>query len=226
MQPLLSKSTLMVVANPFASPLDADGNPCTFEQYDPEHVGGNGLPRYIGCRLERKIVKPKVMSVAMKREGRRQYPRIETRVFYDLTPTPIVHSAYHRGMIRNGAMFAADAATWALCGGRGAFVPWQEAIERDCSARIAEWLSDHPGETLDPAKWYRGEKAQIVAFNAAPRSTITASSVADRIAARKAGQRVAEGNGLARNEVPGMAMTGTGIGNDLPMAQAAVGGIQ
>lgn len=216
----------MVVANPFASPLDGDGNPCTFVQYDPEHVGGNGLPRYIGCRLERKIVKPKAMSVAMKREGRRQYPRIDTRVLYDLTPTPIVHSAYHRDMIRMGAVLAADEATWTLCGGRGVFVPWVQAIERDCSARITEWLSDHPGETLDPAKWYRGDKAQIVSFNPAPRGAITASTVPERIEALKAGQRVAEGNGLARGEVAGETMNSTGIGNDLPMARDAVGGIQ
>ena len=196
MQPLLSNATLMVVANPFASPLDADGNPCTFVQYDPEHVGGDGRPRHIGCVLERKVVKPKVMTAARKREDRRQYAKIKTRVLYNLTPTPVVHSAYHQMMVRDGALLPADDATALRCGVKP--VAYAEVIERDCSARIAEWLSDHPGETLDPSPWFRDKDPRIVGFNAAARSAITASSVAERVAAQKIGQRLCEGDGLTK----------------------------
>lgn len=220
MQPLLSPAILKVVANPFASPLDREGRPCTFVQVDPEHSGGG--VRYIGCRLDRKVEKPKLMSPNMRREDRRQYPRIATTVFYDLTPVGIVHSAYHVQQIRDGALLPADEATMKLCGMKGPFEKPLTVIERDASARIAEWLANNPGLTLTPASW----ASQIKGAALAPRMPCTASTIEERVEAQRAGARTAEGDGLAKNEVPGGTLSEAGIGSDLPKAADAVGGIQ
>lgn len=151
MQPLLSKATLMVIANPFASPLDANGNPCTFVQYDPEHAGGT--VRHIGCVLDRKVTKPRVMTASRAREDRRQYARVETTVRYDIAPVGIVHSAYHQNMIRDGALIAADETTWKRCGMKEPFAKPEAIIERDKAARIAEWKSANPLDELDMKAW-------------------------------------------------------------------------
>ncbi len=220
MQPLLSPATLMVVANPFASPLDREGRPCTFVQVDPEHSGGG--VRHIGCRLDRKTEKPKLMSPTMRREDRRQYPRIATTVLYDLTPVGIVHSAYHAQQVRDGAILPADEATARLCGMKGPFEPPLRVIERDASARIAEWLANNPGLTLTPASW----NAQIKGATLAQRTPCIASTIEERVEAQKAGMKTAEGDGLARNEVSGDTLSSPGIGSDLPKAADAVGDIQ
>ena len=155
--------------------------------------------RHIGCRLDRKVEKPKLMSPNMRREDRRQYPRIATTVLYDLTPVGIVHSAYHVQQIRDGALLPADEATMKLCGMKGPFEKPLAVIERDASARIAEWLANNPGLTLTPASW-----ASQIRGRSCPRMPCTASTIEERVEAQRAGahgrgQRAREERGAGRH---------------------------
>ena len=205
MHPLVSEAALMVVPNPFASPLDAKGNPVAFVAFDPEHLP-RGTIRYIGSTLDRDVKKPRNIEALRDSGNQRQYSRVETTIRHDLTPTPIVHSDYHQRLVKQGALVAADAATARLCGVK--FVPPNEVLEASITARIAEWCSDHPGETIDPSSWTTpatptGKEPLLKGMSLLPRRPITASTVEERIAAREAGQKIREGDGLQKTEVAG-----------------------
>jgi len=209
MQPLLSKSTLMVVANPFAAALDAAGQPCGFVQYDPEHAGGTGPQRvrYIGCRLNRKQTERSEVSPARAAKDWRIYPRVETKVVYNLEPTPIAHSAYHVKLVRAGALFAADEATARLCGAVGPKTPFRAPtvrLEEAATERIHEWCDANPGATVDPGSW------KAVGVVLAPRAPVAASTIEERLAARAAGAKLAESDGVAKTPVPGPVLTASG----------------
>lgn len=202
MQPLLSKATLMVVPNPFASPLNAEGMPHAFVAFDPEHLRGE--VRHIGATLERKVTKPRDIISLRQGDGRgpQQYSRVTTKVVYDLKPTGIVDSAYHRQLVEHGALLPADEATAILCKvvtSKKPFEPPMVVMEREITARIAEWCSDHPGETLTPANWLAVMKNHE---GLAERSPVVASTAAERIAARKQGAKIGEGDGLVKTMIP------------------------
>ncbi len=205
MQPLLSEATLMVVPNPFASPLDAKGNPVAFVAFDPEHLP-RGTIRYIGSTLDREVKKARNIQALRDSGDQRQYSRVNTTIRHDLTPTPIVHSFYHQELVKQGALIAADEATAGLCGVK--FVPPNEVVEESITTRIAEWCSDHPGGTLDPSAWtapfgQTGKEPLLKGMKLVPRSAVTASTVEERIAAREADQKIREGDGLEKVEMPG-----------------------
>lgn len=205
MQPLLSKATLLVVPNPFASPLDAVGRPHAFVAYDPEHLP-KGTIRYIGATLERKVQKPRNVTALRASGQQQQYSRVTTIVRYNLAPTGIVDSAYHREQIRDGALLPADEATAKICG-LESFVQPIEIIERSISERIADWCHEHPGEKIDPSAWTSGTSPQITGLAFAPRSPVVASTIEERITAQRAAQKLAEGDGLAAKAPTLMATT-------------------
>ena len=125
---LISDRILRVVANPFCAPLDQKGRPCGFAQDDPEHY--KGMPRYVGAKLVRTLV-------AKRPAWGGQQSRFDTAVEYDLRPKDLLDTHYHRGLIRRGALIAADADTakWV----RAEFSEPAQRLAAAKSERIESW---------------------------------------------------------------------------------------
>jgi hypothetical protein len=190
-RPLLSKAALVVVINPFASPLDEQGRPCTIVQFDPDHTPA-GTIRRIGCSLDRAPLKD-ARKPGNGRGSPSQYPRFDTRVIYDLGAKPLPHSVYHVGLIREGALLPADEASARLCG--VPFVPPEQALAKALRAAVAAWLLDHHGESVDPQRWvdagqFTGWVMTSLAPPADPKMSAEERAEAAEIAAKKAAEEV------------------------------------
>ena len=95
----LSTSTLLIVANPFAAPLSAEGRCTALCPADPAEGGG----RYVGARTVAK-------TVAQPRGMRSPFgPRDKVSVVYDLRPVRAADTSYYRAAIKAGDVIdAAD----------------------------------------------------------------------------------------------------------------------
>lgn len=195
-RPLLSSATLRVIINPFAAPLDENGRPCAIVNYDPEHTGKPGSVRRIGCTIERKLDDVRERG---KWKGQKpgtsapaQYKRFNTKVLYDLSPQPIVDSLYHRKLVQDGALLAADDPTAKLCDVE-ARAPG-EGLAASAAERLQDWIYDRDGAVPDVGSWLLknwpgGEVALLEAEKRAVAwATKAIEARADRLANRATGE--------------------------------------
>jgi len=155
---LASKKLLLVVVNPFATPLDHEGRPCTIAQYDPEHVAG-----YTLIRMERKT-KPLPDAGGTKRAT----PRVDTTWSYSLEPKKIEDTLFHRELLKTGVLLAADAATSKAAGFK-VHAPWEDLLFAARDKAVRAWIAQHdeppPVESWDikgmPARAEKAEKGSV-----------------------------------------------------------------
>lgn len=137
---ILSKKPLVVMPNPFASPL-VEGRPASIAAYDPGALPNGALPRYIGASIHREVVEHRA-----KGSGRKD--RRATVMLFDLAPQPIPDTAYHRALVRSGELLSTDASTLARCLPKtkegGAPAAPALAVE----AAIEAWNAEHPDEAM------------------------------------------------------------------------------
>ena len=140
---LLSKKILMVLPNPFAAPLDADGFPCAFFMHDPEH---RVAAKYIGATVERKVSDPRPDKF-----GGRQ-ARYAVAVKYTFEPAKAVDTQYHRRALVSGDLLCADAATAKIVGLKK-FVQPTEALKALAADAAETWVREHDGDAPPIAEW-------------------------------------------------------------------------
>jgi hypothetical protein len=143
-QPLMSDKPLLVVPNPFCVPLDRRGRPCGLVQYDPEHV--SGPPRYIGGDLDVKVIERRELTFRTKDHRK---SKLDVMAMFDVAPLQIVDSAYHRQMVKDGGLVAADESTAKRCGVEFASPP--SVIEKARAAAVAAWVAQHGEEPAQDA---------------------------------------------------------------------------
>jgi hypothetical protein len=144
---LLSKKILMVLPNPFAAPLDANGFPCGFIMHDPEHPVA---AKHIGAKVTYKPLDPKARIDP--RGGQQQ--RLEATVTYSFEPCKIVDTAYHRRLLKADDILPADAATAKAAGFKAAdFVAPEIRLRKLATAAIETWTREHDEEEPPVAEW-------------------------------------------------------------------------
>lgn len=140
--------TLRVIPNPYAE-LDARGRIAGRVQLDPDAAAG--ALRYIGARLEAEIL------VKFAGEGRDGKPISDprgthiqdTRWRFSRDVETIPDTPHHRAALRDGAIFAADAATHrAVFGAARPFVEPAKALADARASALAAWRAEHDS---DPA---------------------------------------------------------------------------
>lgn len=91
----LSQKKLVIVANPFAAPLSAEGACMALAAADPAEGGA----RYIGARTTAKpdLERRSLLSLNGKALG-----RDKVSVVYDLRPVTVADTSYHRNLIKAG----------------------------------------------------------------------------------------------------------------------------
>ncbi len=88
----LSQNTLLIVANPFAAPLSAEGRCTALCPADPAEGGG----RYVGTRTTATVRKqPRGMRSPFG-------TRDKVMVYYDLRPIQVADTSYYRNAIKAG----------------------------------------------------------------------------------------------------------------------------
>lgn len=125
----LSGNTLLIVANPFAAPLSAEGRCTALCPADPAEGGG----RYVGAR-----------TVAVERKqpaGMRSPfgPRDKVFVMYDLRPVRAADTSYYRAAIKSGDVLVAEGAAARLESLARASLAAFEASGGDKGKALAEW---------------------------------------------------------------------------------------
>jgi hypothetical protein len=125
----LSSKTLLIVANPFAAPLSAEGRATALCPADPAEGGG----RYVGAR-----------TVAVERKqpaGMRSPfgPRDKVFVMYDLRPVRAADTSYYRAAIKSGDVLVAEGAAARLESLARASLAAFEASGGDKAKALAEW---------------------------------------------------------------------------------------
>lgn len=129
---ILSKKPLVVMPNPFASPL-VEGRPASIAAYDPGALPNGALPRYIGAEIHREVVERRV-------KGSPRKDRRATVMLFDLAAQPIPDTAYHRALVRSGELLSTDADTLRRCKAK--------AQALDLSAALDAWNAEHPDEAM------------------------------------------------------------------------------
>lgn len=101
----LSSKQLLIVGNPFAAPLSAEGRCTALCAVDPNEPMG---AQYIGARtVARRHPDPKRRS--MLAVGGKTLGRDKVSVVYDLAPVRVADTAYYRNAIKAGdALLAGD----------------------------------------------------------------------------------------------------------------------
>ena len=88
----LSDKTLLIVANPFAAPLSAEGRATALCPADPAEGGG----RYVGTRTTATVRKqPRGMRSPFG-------TRDKVMVYYDLRPIQVADTSYYRNAVKAG----------------------------------------------------------------------------------------------------------------------------
>ncbi len=88
----LSTNTLLIVANPFAAPLSAEGRATALCPADPAEGGG----RYVGARTTATVRKqPRGMRSPFG-------TRDKVMVYYDLRPIQVADTSYYRNAVKAG----------------------------------------------------------------------------------------------------------------------------
>lgn len=125
----LSQNTLLIVANPFAAPLSAEGRCTTLCPADPAEGGG----RYIGARtvaVERK------QSAGMRSPFG---PRDKVSVVYNLAPVKVADTSYYRAAVKAGDVLPAEGAAARLESLARASLAAFVADGGDKAKALAEW---------------------------------------------------------------------------------------
>ena len=96
----LSDKTLLIVANPFAAPLSAEGRATALCPADPAEGGG----RYVGASTRATVRKqpPGMRSPFGTRD--------KVSVVYALAPVRAADTSHHRGLLKSGDALPADGA--------------------------------------------------------------------------------------------------------------------
>ena len=94
----LSTNTLLIVANPFAAPLSAEGRCTALCPADPAEGGG----RYVGART---VAKTKAQPAGMRSPFG---PRDKVSVSYDLRPVKVADTSYYRAALKSGDVLRAN----------------------------------------------------------------------------------------------------------------------
>lgn len=130
----LSQNTLLIVANPFAAPLSAEGRATALCPADPAEGGG----RYVGAR-----------TVAVERKqpaGMRSPfgPRDKVSVVYNLAPVKVADTSYYRAAVKArdvfmGIEFEPSTVVSILAERARASLAAFEASGGDKAKALAEW---------------------------------------------------------------------------------------
>jgi hypothetical protein len=139
---ILSRKHLRVVPNPFAAPLDHDGRPCAVVQYDPEHAARYTL---IGVERRERVLEKRA-------PGSAQQTRVDVTWAYSLEPVTIEDTGYHRALILEGSLLAADEGT-AKRAGLKMLAPWADAIRMARAKAIDVWAKAHDGDAPPVGDW-------------------------------------------------------------------------
>lgn len=137
---ILSKKPLVVMPNPFASPL-VEGRPASIAAYDPGALPNGALPRYIGAEIHREVVERRA-----KGSGRKD--RRTTVMLFDLAPQPVPDTAFHRSLVRSGELLSTDPSTLARCMPKTKEGGAPAARALDAEAALEAWNADHPDEAM------------------------------------------------------------------------------
>jgi hypothetical protein len=128
----LSKKPLMVMPNPFASPL-VEGRPAAIAAYDPGALPNGALPRYIGASIHREVVEHRA-------KGSNRKDRRATVMLFDMAEQPVPDTAYHRALVRSGELLSKDASTLKRCGAKPGALYVEDALKA--------WNAEHPEEEM------------------------------------------------------------------------------
>jgi hypothetical protein len=125
----LSSKTLLIVANPFAAPLSAEGRATALCPADPAEGGG----RYVGARTKAATVKqPPGMRSPFG-------PRDKVSVMYDLRPVTAGDTSYYRAALKSGDAMPAEGAAERLESLARASLAAFVAGGGDRAQALAEW---------------------------------------------------------------------------------------
>lgn len=126
----LSNQVLLIMANPFAAPLSAEGRATALCPLDPSEGGG---ARYVGAVS-------KAATVAQPASMRSLFgPRDKVSITYDLRPVRVSDTSYYRNALRSGDVLAAEGAAVKLEGAARASLAAFEAQDGDRSKALAAW---------------------------------------------------------------------------------------
>ena len=125
----LSTNTLLIVANPFAAPLSAEGRATALCPADPAEGGG----RYVGASTRATVRKqpPGMRSPFGTRD--------KVSVVYALAPVRAADTSHHRGLLKSGDALPADGAAARLESLARASLAAFVADGGDRSKALAEW---------------------------------------------------------------------------------------
>ena len=157
----LSQNTLLIVANPFAAPLSAEGRCTALCPADPAEGGG----RYVGAR-----------TVAVERKqpaGMRSPfgPRDKVSVVYDLRPIQVADTSYYRNAIKAGDVLPSgsrDALAFSLRAQLAAIAARKQPEDEATTATREKIVSEAAALGITPAlgKLVSLARASLAAFEA------------------------------------------------------------
>lgn len=127
----LSQKKLVIVANPFAAPLSAEGACMALAAADPAEGGA----RYIGARTTAKpdLERRSLLSLNGKALG-----RDKVSVVYDLRPVTVADTSYHRNLIKAGDVLVSPAEKKLLAAARASLAAFA-ADGGDRALALAAW---------------------------------------------------------------------------------------
>jgi hypothetical protein len=144
--PHLSDRPLVVYPNPFHA-LDHKGRPACAVRLDPDFEVSAGERRYIGAKLTstmtQKFHEKNHPGLAM---GKGHYDRVWA---FDIAPTPIPDTHYHRDRIRDGELVAADKRTFRAAMGGGSkkkFIEPLQLLLQSREAAAEHWSREQDDE--------------------------------------------------------------------------------
>lgn len=143
----LSGNTLLIVANPFAAPLSAEGRCTALCPADPAEGGG----RYVGARtvaVERK------QSAGMRSPFG---PRDKVSVVYSLDLVKVADTSYYRNAIKSGDVI--DVADWLL--GTVGFPKSLVTLHSLARTRLAAFVADGGDKAQALAEWRKQGLATV-----------------------------------------------------------------
>lgn len=127
----LSQKKLVIVANPFAAPLSAEGACMALAAADPAEGGA----RYIGART---TAKPDPERRSLLAANGKALGRDKVSVVYDLRPVSVADTSYHRNLIKAGDVLVSPAEEKLLAAARASLAAF-ELDGGDRAQALAAW---------------------------------------------------------------------------------------